>query len=122
MILGCILQGAGCILQALIYFLPDGYYNFLFIAYLARILQGIGAGFYETPCFSILSIVYKDSYLEKVGIIETFLELGIVYNYFFIIFLDIGNVYRINTIWNRWIFHAILLQYYINISKCMFDQ
>lgn len=86
MLLGCILQGAGCILQAIIIFLPDGYYNFLFIAYLARILQGIGAGFYETPCFSLLSIMYKDSYLEKLGKIETFLELGIVYNYFLLFF------------------------------------
>ena len=54
MLLGCLLQGVGCILQAIIVFLPDGYYNFLFIAYLARILQGIGAGYYETSCFSLL--------------------------------------------------------------------
>ena len=72
MLLGCLLQGVGCILQAIIVFLPDGYYNFLFIAYYARILQGIGAGYYETSCFSLLSIMFKDSYLEKLGINETF--------------------------------------------------
>ena len=72
MLLSCFLQGVGCILHAIIVFLPDGYYNFLFIAYLARILQGIAAGLYETSCFSLLSIMFKDSYIEKLGIIETF--------------------------------------------------
>ena len=47
MLMGCILQASGCILQSIVSSLPrDGYNSLLIIVYTSRTLQGVGGGCY----------------------------------------------------------------------------
>ena len=40
------------------------------------ILQGIGGGFYTTSCFSVVPIIFRDSYIDRIAMLETSNEIG----------------------------------------------
>jgi MFS family permease len=79
MLIGNFIQGIGYIILAIIAYLPIQQKTlFVCLATFGRILSGVGSTFFQTPCYSFVTLLFKDTCELKISYLEMFLGMGIV--------------------------------------------
>ena len=76
MILGFGVMAIGNVIFAVLIFFK-GKIEFMVIASIARVIIGVGQGLFMAPAFSIVPIVYKQTFENKIGIMEALSGLGL---------------------------------------------
>jgi MFS family permease len=74
--LGFIVMGVGNLFFLIIPISKD-IYVFLILGSIARIILGIGQGMFMAPAFSIVPLVYKKTFENKIGIMEALSGMGL---------------------------------------------
>jgi MFS family permease len=75
-VLGLAIMAVGSLLFIILLWTPN-VWAYTIIACVARFVVGFGEGMFLSPAFSLIPLIYKDTFEDKIGVMEAIAGFGL---------------------------------------------